>query len=51
MSLLQAVSGGCSNSDQIREQGDNMYYKCPECGGWLYYWEQVRKYTTDYQII
>lgn len=36
---LQAVSGGCSQSDTSRDQGDMMNEKCPECGCNLYYWD------------
>ena len=36
---LEAVSGGCSASSEIYDQGDLMKQKCPECGHDLYYWD------------
>ena len=36
---LEAVSGGCSQSDPSRDQGDKMSDICPECGHNLYYWD------------
>ncbi len=36
---LEAVSGGCSQSDPTRDQGDKMSDICPECGHNLYYWD------------
>ena len=36
---LKAVSGGCSQSANYYDQGDQMKQKCPECGHNLYYWD------------
>ncbi len=39
---LQAVSGGCSASSDIYDQGDPIpSWYCPDCGSQLYYWDQV----------
>ena len=36
---LEAVAGGCSQSDPTLDQGDKMSDICPECGHNLYYWD------------
>ena len=36
---LQAVAGGCSATSPKYNKGDEMSFKCPDCGCKLRYWD------------
>ena len=44
---LEAVSGGCSVSAEMYNQGDPIpSWYCPDCGSQLYYWDQIADFLT-----